>query len=124
MAKTIEELLDVMYNTRESIRQVEKTKSDLQAIYDEAEYELVQVMQDAGVRSAGIDSCTATLKQEKYPQVVDMGRFVAWCADNNYSNMLQKRVSSAVFKEFFEQSGEYPDGIDTYDKMSVLVRKR
>lgn len=124
MEKTIEELLDFMYTTREEMRELDAQKTDRQKAYDEAEYFLIQKMEESGLKAAGIDKCSCTIKSEAYPQIKDMEGFVAWCADNNRADMLQKRVSKKSFDEYFEQTAEYPEGIDTYDKVTVLLRKR
>lgn len=103
---------------------MEEEKSGLQTEYDDQEYLLIQAMQEAGMTTCGISNCTASLKLEKYPKIDDMENFVQWCADNGQAGMLQKRVSKAVFDEFFNLNGEYPEGIDTYDKLTLGLRKR
>ena len=81
-------------------------------------------MQDAGLSAAGISRCTFSLRAEMYPQVKDLDQFVRWAADNNKTEMLQRRVSAAVFREHFEETHEMPDGLDTYEKVTLGMRKR
>lgn len=121
---TIEELGSKLFDMREQIRELEAQKTAIQKEFDETEYAMIQLMQDAGLTNAGIDKCTFSLKTELYPQVKDLGSFVRWAADNDRAEMLQKRVSAAVFREYFESTNEMPEGLDTYDKVTLGIRKR
>lgn len=121
---TIEQLGDALFEGREKIRQLEALKTEEQKRFDEIEYLMITKMEEAGLSSAGISRCTFSLKVEPYPQVKDMALFVKWAADNDKPEMIQKRVSSAVFREYFEQTNEFPDGVDTYEKKTLGMRKR
>lgn len=121
---TLEQLGDKLFDLREGIRDLDAQKSKLQKEFDEIEYNMIQKMQDAGLSNAGISRCTFTLKSEMYPQVKDIDAFVKWAADNDKAEMLQKRVSAAVFREYFESTNEMPDGVDTYDKLTLGMRRR
>lgn len=121
---TIEQLGDALFEGREKIRQLEALKTEEQKRFDEIEYLMITKMEEAGLTGAGISRCTFSLKVEPYPQVKDMALFVKWAADNDKPEMIQKRVSSAVFREYFEQTNELPDGVDTYEKKTLGMRKR
>lgn len=121
---TLEELGEALFEGREKIRALEAEKTEVQKVFDEIEYVMITKMESAGLSSAGIARCTFSLKVEPYPQIKDMAQFVKWAADNDKPEMLQKRVSSAVFREYFEQTNELPDGVDTYEKRTLGMRKR
>jgi hypothetical protein len=123
-AMTIQELGEFLFHTRNNLREIEEERKAEQAIYDTIEYHMIQKMEAAGLSNAGIKECTFSLKHEMYPQVKDIDAFVKWAADNGKAEMLQRRVSAAVFKEYFEATNEMPDGIDTYDKITLGMRKR
>lgn len=120
----IEERIDKLFELRENISALKQEESALQEEYDREEYALIEDMQAAGLSRGGTDRGTVSIKMEKYPQVVDMESFVNWCANNGRPDMIQKRVSTTSFKEYFEQKNEYPDGLDTYDRVKVSLRKR
>lgn len=121
---TIEQLGDILFDRREQIRELDAQKVAVQTEFDEVEYLMITKLQEAGLSSAGITRCTFSLKQEMYPQVKDLHALVQWAADNDKSEMLQKRVSAAVFREYYEQTNELPEGLDTYDKLTLSMRKR
>lgn len=121
---TIEELGNMLYERREQIRELEAQKTAVQSEFETVEYIMIQKLQEAGLNSAGISRCTFSLKQEQYPQVKDMDAFARWAVEHDKTEMIQKRISSAVFKEYFAATNELPDGVDTYDKMTLSMRKR
>lgn len=121
---TLEQLGDALFDRREEIRELEAKKTAIQKDFDEIEYVMIQKMQDAGLSSAGIPRCTFSLTVAAYPQVKDLDAFVQWAAKNGKAEMLQKRVSSAVFSEYFAATNEMPEGLDTYDKTTLGMRKR
>ena len=121
---TIEQLGDNLFELREQIRGKEAEKTALQKEFDDVEYHMIQKMEAAGLASAGISRCTFTLKAAVHPQVKDLVAFVRWAAENDKAEMLQRRISSAVFAEYFEQNNMLPDGVDTYEKMTLGMRKR
>lgn len=123
-SSTIQERLTNLYRIREEIRELDAVKKALQADYEQEEYYLIEKMQAEKVTTAGIANCTASLKQEKYPKVDDMESFVTWCAQNGRADMIQKRISKAAFDEYYATNNEYPDGVDTYDKLTLGLRKR
>lgn len=120
----IEERIKHLFSLRSAIADINIQKSELQRQYDEEEYLLIVDMQEAGLTKGGTDDGTVSIKVESYPKIEDMNAFVQWCADNGKAEMLQKRVSKAVFDEFYKNENEYPDGVDTYDKTVVSLRKR
>jgi len=87
------------------------------------EYGLLTEMEDLGIDKVQATKGTATRSVNMYPQVKDKQAFVSWILDNNKVEMIQSRVSAGVFREYFEETGEYPDGIDTYQKSTILFRK-
>lgn len=123
-ALSMEELGMKLFQAREAIRELEARKTEVQKMYDEMEYVMIEKMQEAGLSNAGIPACTFSLKVEMYPQVKDIDAFVRWAADNNKAEMLQRRVSAAVFREYFEQANQMPDGVDTFEKTTLGMRKR
>ena len=121
---TLEDRLTNLFNLREDLRAIDKQRAAVQEDFDRLEYEIIQEMGDLGLSNAGVEACTVSIKYEKYPKVDDMEAFVNWCSDNGRSDMIQKRVSKTAFDEYFSQSNEYPDGVETYDKVTLNMRRR
>ena len=115
----IEELYDLRVRKEELTSQLSEVNKSI----DSLEYGLIELLEEAGLDKARSNHGTATLKVELYPQIKDHETFVKWCVDNGKTDMLQKRVSTTSFKEYFNQNNMYPDGVDAYNKKSISFRK-
>lgn len=108
--------------------QKEKKNEEIKAIngaITQVENMLLTELQADGVDTISINGVgTVYITTTDYPQVTDMDAFVAWCAENNRADMIQKRVSSTAFKQYLEETNEYPDGVNSYVKETVNLRRK
>lgn len=118
------EKIDKLYELRGQKAEIQAQLKEVQADIDKLEWEIIENMQSVGIDKTATNKATVSVKAEMYPQVKDMNAFVEWCAKTGRAEMIQKRVSSGVFKEYFEQTGEYPDGVDTYNRIKLSFRKK
>ena len=107
--------------------QKEKKNEEIKAINSSITH--VENMLMSELQTDGLDTIkvsgigTVYITTTDYPQVTDMDSFVKWCAENNRADMIQKRVSSTAFKQYVEEFNEYPDGVDSYVKETVNLRR-
>jgi predicted nucleic acid-binding Zn-ribbon protein len=118
------EMSDKLAELKTQMDGINERKSDLQKEIDALEFQIITRMDESGVDRISSSNGTATLKVEMYPQVENMEELVQWCADNGRADMIQKRISSTAFKDFFDETNEYPDGVKTYEKKSILFRRK
>ena len=108
--------------------QKEKKNEEIKAIngaITQVENMLLTELQADGVDTISINGVgTVYITTTDYPQVIDMDAFVTWCAENNRADMIQKRVSSTAFKQYLEETNEYPDGVNSYVKETVNLRRK
>lgn len=108
--------------------QKEKKNEEIKAIngaITQVENMLLTELQSDGVDTISVNGVgTVYITTTDYPQVTDMDAFVNWCAENNRADMIQKRVSSTAFKQYLEETNEYPDGVNSYVKETVNLRRR
>lgn len=121
---TIDSLIDSYFNKKQEMKRINDEKSALQAEIDKAEYELIQAMQDNAIHTVGNAHCTCSVKAAMYPNIKDMAGFAKWCVDNGRTEMIQKRVSSAVFREYVEEANMLPDGVETYERLTINMRSK
>lgn len=107
--------------------QKEKKNEEIKAINSsitQVENMLISELQTDGLDTIKVSGIgTVYITTTDYPQVTDMDSFVKWCAENNRADMIQKRVSSTAFKQYVEEFNEYPDGVDSYVKETVNLRR-
>lgn len=116
---TIEHLYELKVRKSDKDAELKEINKEIDAI----EFKLIEMMDEQGLDKVKSLHGTASLKVEMYPQIKDMESFVRWCADNGKADMLQKRVSKGSFDEFYKDTAEYPEGVDTYTKKSINFRK-
>lgn len=88
------------------------------------EFKLIEEMTDSGESKFSTGFGTVSIKTALHPQVIDMEAFVKFVMENDKPEFLQKKVNSAVFREYFEENGEYPEGIDAYERTTLSFRKK
>jgi hypothetical protein len=120
----IGELVDQLFVKRSRKEELEEELKGVKAEIEKLEYDCIQAMKDEGVDKTSTGSGSVTLKVEQYPSVTDLEALVDWAHANGMAGILQRRVSKTVFDEYFEDTGEYPDGVDTYVKEKLNFRRK
>lgn len=120
---TLGDLSKALYkirNERDRVRAIEK---DLNQKKEITERLLLDKLDEAGINSVKTDYGTVTKKVSLYPRVADLQALGEWIQKTGRIDIMQKRVSKGVFTEVFESTGEYPSGVDAYDKETISFRK-
>jgi len=115
--------IDLLYDLKLRQDEMKAKISELGKEIDSMEYSVLCDLEEMGLDQIKATKGTATKKVEMYPQIKDKQAFVNWIVDNGKVEMIQSRISSGVFKEYFEQTGAYPDGVDTFQKSTLTFRK-
>jgi|LGOV01.1.fsa_nt_gb hypothetical protein len=114
------ELRDLKLRKTE-LKEEEKT---INARISAIEYDLITDMEESGETKFATAYGTVSITTKLYPQITDMGAFVKFMHDNNRGDFVQKRPSAPAFREYFKLTGEYPEGLDAFDKTTLSFRKR
>ena len=120
------------YSTRlKALRQLKEIKDkkneELKAINSEIEQmerSIITEMETDGVDTVSIRGVgTAYITTKQMPTVADMESFVAWCYENNRTDMIQKRVSSKVCIDYITETNDMPEGINIYTENKIGFRR-
>ena len=118
------DIIDKIFELRQKKDDINAELKELNAEINDLEYQAICAMDDAGLDKTSTGSGSVSMKIEQYPNVTDLNSLVNWAFENGKPEILQRRVSKGVFKEYFEETGEYPDGIDTFEKKTLNYRRR
>jgi hypothetical protein len=124
MSKTPGELIQEYSDLKKAKEALEEQVKDINNQMTAIEFKLIPAMEEQDIDKLSTNVGTVTLKVEMYPQVDDMTALIKWAYENDRPDILQKRVGSKAFKEYFEEENEYPDGISTYEKKGISFRKK
>lgn len=76
------------------------------------EYQLLTSMETEGLENIKTESGTVFIQSELYPSITDFSELLKYVYESGETGMIQKRISSKAFKEYFENEGAYPPGTD------------
>lgn len=84
---------------------------------------LLEQMQSSGSTQLGCEAGTAYQQTVYKGSCGDWPSFWNWIGENGRFDMMEKRVAVKSIKEYYEESGELPPGININPELKVIVRK-
>lgn len=123
MRNNVGELIDELFRLRNEKDDINGQLKTINEQISSVEYSIITAMEEQGIQQTRTGAGSVSMKVEMYPQVEDLHELVAWAYHNGRADILQKRVASGVFKEIFEDTGMFPEGIKTYEKKTLNVRR-
>lgn len=120
----IGQLIDRYYNLREGKRNLREQEKKINEEMDKVNDEILSLMEIEELTSAAGDLATAHRKVDVYPRVVDKEAFVGWLYTNKKFEFFHSKVNQAPVREMLENENKIPDGIETYNKSTILLRKK
>lgn len=100
---TIGQLLDQLAEHRKNKADLDAKVKEVEGVINNLKLEILNALQSAGMTKASGKSLTVSIKQEVVPNVTDWDSFYAYIKKNNYFHLLQRRVSTAAWRELHEQ---------------------
>ena len=115
-------IIERMVAIREERRRLKRLDSELSRSWSDLEALLINQLDAQGVTKASTDAGTATVSETVLPKVEDWGALYTHLKETDSLYLLQKRVSSAAFREQHEAGLTVP-GITPYVQKSIALRK-
>ena len=107
---------------REERRRLKRLDSELSQSWSDLEALLINQLDAQGVNKASTDAGTATVNETVLPKVEDWDALYAHLKETDSLYLLQKRVSSAAFREQHEAGLTVP-GISPFVNRQIALRK-
>lgn len=121
---TIGQLLDQLAKQRKIKADLDAKVKDVEGEINALKLEILNAMQNAGMTKASGKSLTVSIKQDVVPNVTDWDALYTFIKKNNYFHLLQRRVSTAAWRELHEQLSakkkEVP-GTEAFVKVDLSV---
>lgn len=121
--QTLGELTSQLFELKERKAALEAKKREVNKMIDDIEFMIIQKMDENGLDRLSVDEGTVSKKVELYPRVEDKDAFINWALNNGYAGMITAQVNRAVFKEYYEEYNEYPEGVDAFEKPKLNTRR-
>jgi len=116
------EIIKAMDEVRDERRKISARDKQLVELWRGLEAQMLHYADEQGVKQVATDVGTATVTFETLPNVADWDALYAYILENQALHMLQRRVSSASFREL-QDAGEDVPGIEPYIQRKVSLRK-
>lgn len=123
MAERLDELIDKMFELRESKRELDARSKELGQEYAALEARLIERLDEVGTETSRGQLASVTITEQLVPRIEDWGAVEEYVMNNDAIYLLHRRVSSGPWKELLD-TGENVPGITPFTKRAISLRKR
>ena len=120
---TSEEYVSGLTAIRNERKKLDDRKKELVAEWRDLESGLLALLDSQGAKSVGTGTGTATITENILPTIKDWDVLTAYIIQNDATHLLQRRVSSAAFRELQLAGVDIP-GVEPYTQRQISLRRR
>jgi hypothetical protein len=120
----LEDKIDQLYALKREASEWGALATELKDQARELENEVVETMQDAGLKRAGTDTAQISISSQVVPTVdtEHWEELRRWIMENDYQQLFPRSINQAAYRELVNMGIEVPH-VDSFDKMKVSVVK-
>jgi hypothetical protein len=115
------DIIKALNEIREERRAIAARDKDLIKEWQKWELRMFIAADEQGMKQFASDVATATITVEVLPKVSDWQEVYKYIQENEAWHLLQKRISSASYRELQDAGIEIP-GVEAYNKRKVALR--
>ena len=120
---TSEEYVSGLTAIRNERKKLEDRKKELVAEWRDLEAGLLSLLDSQGAKVVGTGVGTATITENILPTIKDWDALTNYIIQNDATHLLQRRVSSAAFRELQLAGIDIP-GVEPYTQRQISLRRR
>lgn len=123
MAKSnkLGEAIDRLGDLRAQITALNKQSDELSKTRKALEADLLDMLDDSGMKRASSYKFSASVMEETVPTVTDWDALHAYIVENDVPYLLQRRANVKPFQELFEAGVEVP-GVEKYKQTKLYLK--
>jgi hypothetical protein len=115
------QLAQLAHDVREEKRELDRQSKECGARLDELKSLIYAKLDEQGVDRTSVNGITLSKSDTQVPNVTDWDALNQFILEQGMLVLLQRRVSSAAWKELLELGTEVP-GIESFTKRDVNIR--
>ncbi len=123
MTKNINELINELADTRDSINTLDEKRKEFIRQKEDLESRLVAVMEDQGIDRTANDRATISVKTETMPNAEDWDQIYKHILSTERFELLHRRLSAQAFREILSLGQSVP-GIKQMEVVRINYRSR
>lgn len=109
------------HELREAKRDLERQAKAIGAEFDVVKEAIYLKLEEQGVDRTAVDGISLSKSDTQQPTVTDWDAVYTYIRDNDLFALLQRRITSTLWKEIVD-AGEQVPGIDSFWKKDVNIR--
>ena len=117
----INELIEAKSQLKDNMAELNSQLKECNKKKDELDRELMMRLDEQGLSRTANDKASVSINADTVPEVVDWDALYAYVVDQQDFSLLQKRVSSAAYKELLKL-GEAIPGLQPREIRSINFR--
>lgn len=118
------ELAEQLFNLKDQKSTINKELKSINKQIDSVENHMAELMAEQGIEQFRSAYGSCTMNVALYPTIQDFNNFMDWVMRTESYEFLYRRVNEKSFREFVDNAGEYPPGLDAYPKTKINTRKK
>ena len=119
---TLGTLIDALQELREQKRQLEEQIKPITKRMEEIQSDVIKLMQDQGTPKASGTKASASVAEAVVPTVKDWTAVEAFIKENDAFYLMERRVSSAAYRELRQMIGDEIPGIEPFNRITLNLR--
>lgn len=102
-------------------KEYEARDADLKAQLGRIENAIMANLQETGAESVRTEYGTAYTQTTTKASIADWSAFSQW---ENAIEFMERRVKASMVREYLDDHGELPPGVDVYNELNIRIRKQ
>jgi hypothetical protein len=123
-ATELEVKIDKLYALKKESTEWGALATELKDQARELENEVVEIMQDSGLKKAGTDTAQISISSQVVPTVdtEHWEELRVWIMENDYQQLFPRSINQAAYRELANMGIEVPH-VESFQKVKVSVTK-
>ena len=126
MNEKYDDLSKDLFVLKESNRALAEMQKENNKVIEQLQFDLMNMLDEDGLEKCTTKYGSLTRKSTMYPSINEetggFNAFVDWVSKTDSYEFIQRRPNPKPVREYFLANNDYPPGIETYVKDSVLTR--
>ena len=121
---TLGEKVNRYFEIRDEKDAINAQLKEINEQQEDVELQIIADMEQSGLSKTETSRGSISVAVGMYPEIEDKESFYRWVIANNRWDMVQKRISRGPVLELFETKNILPDGVSTYTKQTINMRRK
>lgn len=118
---TVGALIDSLSDIRTEKRDLAAKEKEINARYEAAQLQLLELMDAEGVTKSTGRNATASISESRQFNIEDFDAFMPYMAKTKQFHLVQRRLSAPAVRELWDKKGPVP-GLTQYTKREIGLR--